>query len=300
MSDAAVLTLNDGLAEVVVLPAFGAGLGRYDWLATGKREPLFRPCPEPATAGFTDLSNFLMVPWSNRISGSGFTFGGQFHAVPPNWDNARFPIHGNGFQRAWSVKEATARRVVLTLASEGPGPFRYDGEMEYALEGGALTMRLAMTNRATMPLPFGGGFHPYLPREPGLTVQAQVHTLVLKDAEVMPLKDVPVGDRPDFDFRQAKALPEVFMDNEFLGWDGLADVRWNARGIGLDVDAAADPRLRTLVMFSPDPDCGFFCIEPVSHRSDVVNRADAADGGLVALAPGERLELTAVYRPRRL
>ncbi len=293
-----VLTLNDGIAEVQVVPTLGGGLASYDLLVEDRREPLFRPCRTPATAGFLDLANFNMLPWSNRISGGGFTSDGTFYALPLNVPGMRFPIHGNGFLLPWSVTAASAKAVTLALRSEGPGPYRYDGETAYRLDGGALTMSIAMTNRASVALPYGGGFHPWLPRTPGLMLTVPMAQVVLKDAEVMPASVAPVAEHPEFDFRDGRALPHGLLDNDFLGWDGTALIDWRDRGIQLAIDATGDPRLRTIIIYSPGKAANFFCIEPVSHRSDAVNLASGPEvSGLVMLQPGERLELTVEFRP---
>ena len=78
------LTINDGVAEAVILPELGAGLASYDLIRASGRVPLFRPRRDPSRGGPFDLALNLLVPWSNRISGGGFRFNGQFHPLAPN------------------------------------------------------------------------------------------------------------------------------------------------------------------------------------------------------------------------
>jgi len=80
--------------------------------------------PQPISRASFDLASILLVPWSNRISGGGFTFAGKSHPLQPNLPQEPYPIHGNGFSSAWSVEDATATSAELSLMSEGPGPFR--------------------------------------------------------------------------------------------------------------------------------------------------------------------------------
>jgi aldose 1-epimerase len=295
------VVISDGHAEVLIVPAMGAGLARYDWLIEGRREPLFRTCRDLDQASFIDLANFNMVPWSNRISGGGFTLDGHFHALLPNVAGQKLPIHGNGFQLPWTVQSVTPTSATLALSSKGPGPYVYDAEMTYGLAAGALTMTLAMTNRASQRLPFGGGFHPWLPREPGLTVQAQVQRRVLKDADIMPIGDVAAADDPSLDFSRGIAFPDTLLDTDYLGWDGLAKIRWVQRGIELTVDATRDPHLRTCIIYSPGAHADFFCFEPVNHRSDAHNMPGGPEAhGLVLLNPQEQLALTCVFTPSLL
>src|SRR5581483_8509022 len=175
------ILISDGVGEAVIVPALGAGLARYDFIARGRREPLFRPCCDLARAGAFDLACNLLVPWSNRISGGGFHFRGRFHALEPNLPGEPSPIHGNGFSSAWEAVEASPTSATLTLASDGPSPYRYSAEVRYALEAGALRVALKVVNRAEIALPFGLGLHPWLPRTPGATLQARATTVTLED-----------------------------------------------------------------------------------------------------------------------
>jgi aldose 1-epimerase len=294
------IRISDGLAEAVVLPGMGAALASYDLIVDGHREPLFRPCRDLSKPSFIDLANFNMIPWSGRIAGGGFSANGQFHPMKANMDGQKHPIHGNGFQLPWTFAMASETAVVMTLNAKGPGPFAYDAAFEYRLEAGALTMAMTMINRAATALPYGGGFHPWLPREPGMTLQANVQRRVIKDAEILPIGVVPVGDDPTRDFRQPIPFPTDLLDTDYLDWDGLATVRWTKRGLALAIDATADPHLRTCVVYSPGAHVDFFCFEPVNHRSGAHTLPGGPEAnGLVMLPPGERLTLTCVYRPSR-
>ena len=138
-----LVTLSDGVAEATVAPDLGGGLASYDLVGAAGRAALFRPCRDLSRAGPLDLANNLLVPWSNRISGGGFHFGGRFHRLEPNLPGEPYPIYGNGFSSAWSVKNAFAEKVELSLRSSGPGPFSYEAQATYALDAGALSMRLS-------------------------------------------------------------------------------------------------------------------------------------------------------------
>ncbi len=289
MPDAIIL--SDGIAEAIVRPDLGAGLAAYDLLRDGTRRPLFRRAPEGTADPFALACNVL-VPWSNRIAGGGFSFGGRFHRLAPNLPGEPFPIHGNGFQSAWRVAAATAQSVTLALASDGPGPFRYDAVLTYALAGGALTMRLAVTHRGTGALPYGLGLHPWLPRTPRTTLHAPAAHVWLEDARHLPAGHVPVSARPEWDFSTPRPLPAAWVNNGFDGWNGRARVDWPDRGLRLTIAArggrgdALRPLSRYL-LYSPAADAAFFCVEPVSHLVDAHNDADPAAAGLFVLAAGD-------------
>ena len=297
-SDRPRLTLSDGVAEAVVLPWRGAGLERYDLISGGRPEPLFRPAPSNATAPFA-LANILLLPWSNRISGGGFHFGGAFHPLAPNVLGEPFPIHGNGFTSEWRVMRHSQDQVVLSLMSEGPGPFRYEAEASYALSKGALTMRLAAINRAEAPLPYGLGFHPWLPRTPATLLAASAQGVWLEDQRHLPDGRAPIGERPDWDFSSPRKLPPNWINNGFDGWGGRATIVWPERGQALDIEATPD--LGAYIVYSPSADADFFCFEPVTHAVDAHNLPDGpTENGLRILTPGEGFAVACTFAPRAM
>ncbi len=122
--------IADGTSEVVIVPGLGAGLASYDHLVDG-RVPLFRPCRDLARARPFDLACNLLVPWSGRISGGGFAFGGKFHGLAPNLASEPLPIHGSGFSSAWEVELADQTRCGPDLVVDRAGtvPLRRPGDL---------------------------------------------------------------------------------------------------------------------------------------------------------------------------
>jgi aldose 1-epimerase len=291
-----LVTLTDGVAEATVVPDLGGGLASYDLVAADRREALFRPCRDLKRAGPFDLANNLLVPWSNRISGGGFPFGARFHSLKPNLPGEPYPIHGNGFSSAWAVDNASAEFVELSLMSNGPGPFRYEARATYALDAGALNMRLSVRNVGTEALPFGLGFHPWIVRTPHTLLMAKADRVMLENSDHLPVGEAAVSSRPEWDFATPRALPGPWINNAFLGWDGRAGVLWPERRLALEI--AADPPLSTYIVYSPGGDSGFFCFEPVSHLIDAHNLPQGASaGGLTILAPQETMSAACQFRP---
>ena len=292
------LTISDGVAEAVIVPDLGAGLAAYDLLGPPGRTPLFRPSREPSRAGPFDLALNLLVPWSNRISGGGFHFGGQFHALTPNLSGEPFPIHGNGFSGRWENERATADKAEFSLRSEGPGPFRYEAHASYSLAGGALAMRLSVRNLGSIPLPFGLGFHPWIVRSAGTQLSAKAERVVLETREHLPAGEAPVASRLEWDYAAPRGLPPGWINNAFLGWDGRATVLWPERELALDVEA--EPPLCTYILYSPSDKADFFCFEAVTHPVDAHNLPGGpAANGLTVLAPQEAMAAACRFRPRR-
>jgi aldose 1-epimerase len=299
MATPRLVTISDGVAEATVVPDLGGGLASYDLVGAGAGEALFRPCRDLSRAGPFDLASNLLVPWSNRISGGGFHFGGRFHPLKSNLPGELYPIHGSGFSSAWAVENASAERVELSLTSNGRGPFCYEARATYALEAGALSMWLSARNLGPEPLPFGLGFHPWLVRTPGALLQAKAKWIVLENSDHLPDGEAPVASRVEWDFAAPRALPADWINNAFLGWDGRATIVWSDRELALEVEA--DGPLSTYIVYSPSAKADFFCFEPITHPVDAHNLPGGpAANGLTILAPQETVSATCRFCPRRL
>ena len=132
-----MLRLNGEGVEVRIAPEQGGAVARYDVDVTGTWRPVLLASTSGGRAGPFALASNVLAPWSNRISGGGFNYDRQFHRLAPNMPGD-YPNHGNAYASTWEVAEASASQAVLTLRSDGPGPFRYAARRVYALEGTAL------------------------------------------------------------------------------------------------------------------------------------------------------------------
>lgn len=289
-----MIVLDDGRAQVEVHPEAGAAIGRYDLIGTDGMLPIFQTVRPPRNGSDVPPGLMLLIPFSNRISGGGFQHAGVFHPLERNAADP-YPIHGNALALPWTLAEATARRAVLTLSSDGPGPFRYDAEIAYGLEGGALTTRLAVTNRAAIGLPFGVGLHPWFVRTPQARLTMNAAGYWSETADHLPDAYLPTAGDARFDFAPGRALPETFFNNAFTGWDGRATLAWPERGLAVDI--VASPPLTTAILYSPSAEAEFVCIEPVSHSVDAHNRTDPGTAPPQVLQSGETLTAEAAFRP---
>jgi len=276
-----VLTIRSGKTIVDIVPQLGGGLSRFDY---GGR-PIFRPWDGQRGSR---LANMILVPWSNRVSGGGFTFDGTFHPLAPNREGEKYPIHGNGFSSMWNIERAAEDVADLSLFSTGPGPFSYTARLRYTVRPEGLEMIMAVTNLAEIRLPYGVGFHPFFVRTPGTVLTANLPRMWLVDEDHMPVSLVSVDDRPDRDFRAGRPLPPGLINNAFPGWDGQAHVEWPEHGLTLDM--VASPELSCALIYSPSVESGFFCVEPVSHRVDSFNAPGGAETeGMRILKLGESM-----------
>ena len=269
------LHLSDDRSRLVIAPGKGGGIVRFEALAPGRQ-----PVALLKAARGGDIGCELLVPWSNRISGGGFTFDGRFHPIEPNVPGDPFPLHGDGFQKFWRAARSTDTEAELILDHGAIGPYRYVAHVTYALRDGTLEATLTVENRAEMRLPYGLGFHPWFLRHAGTSLTAGARRVWLEDERHLPAGVQPIAAHPDWDFSAGARLPAGWINNGFDGWDGAATIVQPEDGIALSMQAS--PELNLFIVYSPSHEADFFCFEPVSHP------VDAHHGeGLVVLEPGE-------------
>lgn len=266
-------------ARLVLAPSLGGAIARLDY----RGRPVLRPWSGDADNPFTLASNVL-VPFSNRISGGGFEWNDTHHAVEANFAGDPFPIHGDGFQRAWEASQ-DGDSATLTLVAGSIGPWRYRARQAFHLRGTGLNLTLSMTNTGNAVLPFGGGFHPWFPREDQTRLSFVANGLWLEDGRHLPTVHVMLSHHPDRDFAESRYLPEGFLNGAYTGWHGTARIEQGPDAVSCTVTAS--DLLDTAIVYAPDADTPFFCFEPVSHPVDAIHLPGYP--GLRELAPSESL-----------
>ena len=278
-----IVALAAGTARVEVLPGMGGALARVE--VDGR--PVLRPWSGDAGRGPFDVSSIVLAPFSNRISRP-FSWGGETVTLERNLPAEAFPIHGDAFQKRWSLAERTGDRVVLVLADGACGSLRYQAQLTYAVSAVGLTAGLALTNRSGRAMPFGLGFHPWFPRDAGTRLEFQAESVWQEDARHLPASDRPAVIPGHWDFAGARPLPADWINNAFDGWGGRARIIQGDAGVSVVLRASAS--LGLLVVFSPGAQADFFCVEPVSHPVDAHNLPGMP--GLAILKEGETLSAT--------
>lgn len=293
-----VLRLESGPLSAEVVPSIGGGVARFDLASGSGITEVFRAWPRNGSSDPNALGLYVLAPWSNRISGNGFRFGGAFHPLAPNVVGEPSPIHGDAWQAPWSVVSYDNRHLRMMHDAHGPGPFRYRARLDYGFTTDRLSVRLAITNQARDALPYGAGFHPWLPRTAGTRLTAPAQSVWLEDERHLPTENVPVAPRAEWDFGAPRALPEGWINNGFSGWNGRATILWEDRDMAVDI--LATPPIDTYILYSPSADSSFFCFEPVTH---VVNAHNLPPGpeahGLKVLASGATLVAECQFRVRK-
>ncbi len=278
------ISMESDEAIVEVSPRLGGSVTAFDLKKGAERLPIFRrwtgESENPRALGSSP-----MVPWFNRISGGGFTFGGTFYPIAPNDPLEPVPLHGDGWFAAWEVVDQKPERIVLRLRSRTIPPFDYEATQTLSLAASTLDMELRVKHLGIRPLPYGLGQHPWFVRTPGVRLQAKATGMWLEQPPEFPPKTEAAPIPPKWDFNTSRALPDDFIDNGYAGWDGQARIEWTDRGIVLDVES--DPGTRYYHVYSLDKDCPIFCFEPVTHPNNALGKPGTPEAnGLRVLAPG--------------
>ncbi|HET7879835.1 MAG TPA: aldose 1-epimerase [Acetobacteraceae bacterium] len=289
-----MLTLQSGDSSLVLAPEIGGAIVGWRLGAV----PVMRlPAPDALMAGnVRGLACFPLVPFSNRIAWGRFRWDGVDYALDRNFGDHPHTIHGVGWKRPWQVADASPASATLALRHDAGGdqarawPFPFVAEQQFTLTADALQLRLSMRNEHHAAAPAGLGWHPHFPLRGAPTLRFSAGQVWLNGADSLPSREEPVP--PDWDHAAGRPVGSATLDNCFAGWDGLAMIDWGD-GTGLRIEA--DETFRHVVIYTP-PNRPYFCVEPVSHMTDAINRMDVPGHGLRVLAPGETLNGSVTFR----
>jgi aldose 1-epimerase len=286
-----MLTLTSGASSLVVAPEYGGGL--TGWML-GRTPLLRRALPQACPGGDSRaMGCFPMLPYGNRIGQAGFHWRGIDYRLKRNFGDQPHSLHGVGWQRPWVVAEATPRSVILVLEyrPDEPWPFAFDATVAYRLSGTALTIAIQLTNRHDAPAPAGIGVHPYFPKAGDPSLRFHATGAWENGSDALPLRH---GTPPaDWLHTEPRPIAQSRLDTCFTGWDGTADIQAGPASLRIEASAA----FRHLQVFTPSW-ADFFCIEPVSHIPDAINRPGLpADQAMDVLQPNETLGGTIVFTP---
>jgi aldose 1-epimerase len=299
-----VIELALGAFRLGVLPRLGGSITHLTWTrpgggpGNGEVELMRRATVADIASGNPSrLASFTMVPFTNRIDGGRMSFANGQGGIatvhlPINRPAQNAAIHGFGRLAPWSVSARTAGQIELAQDFAEPGnPYRYDAKQTFVLAPGHVACHLSVTNRGDAAMPFGIGFHPWFDRTPAATLAFSAINAFRMDDRDMPLEAIAVGgvtggtkQSGDHAFGVANRTP---FDTPISGWKGTATLTWPERRTALDLQAFGDFRL--VHIFSPK-EPAVFCVEPVSHLPDVINRRHlASHGDMKILKPGESM-----------
>ena len=286
----AQVELCAGLYRLVLNPAFGGSVAIFDWNGS----PLMRAGTGPS---IFDTACFPLVPFSNRIAQGRFGFGGQEVQLAPNFPGRIQPhaIHGFAWLAEWNVVEASGREAVLRHHYEaGEWPWSYVAEQRFALSGEGLRQDLSVRNFGDTPMPTGLGFHPYFPRSSSTRYFGAHRGEWSNGPDELPRRLDWKADAVDWWGGQPVSSRKV--DTVYSGRSGPLRVEWPERDLQLTIAPCA--MLSHTVVYVP-ADQPIFCVEPVSHSTDAINR-ETNNGEMLRLAPQESFAVQVAYRAGRL
>ena len=191
----------------------------------------------------------------------------------------KMPSHGFGPRVLWAVVESgRADTLILqltdTAATREMYPFRFEVQLTYRAEKGALVCEQSYSNRGDVPMPYYAGFHPYF-RTPAPGSGKEAVALDYKPvrafrynerftdlAEPVPPPAVPVSAHADAVLEQR--LTMVGADRELrLTTPGAPDIHMSA-------DIFPYIQLYTMT------DKPFFCVEPWMAFPNALNTVAGA------------------------
>lgn len=233
-----------------------------------------------------DAACFPLVPFSNRIAHGRFVANGREVRLSPNFPGMDHPhaLHGFGWLSAWQVLEQDSASTTLEhTCAGGEWPWAYRARQSFRLTDEGLEMALSLTNQAGSAMPAGLGFHPYFPRTDRTRYCGRHHGEWQNSEDCLPeILDLRAEPRDWWDGQTAGTRS---VDTVYTSREGALVIAWPERDMELVIRPSAN--LAFTVVYTP---CrtDFFCVEPVSHMTDAVNR-DRPDSGLVWLESGETL-----------
>jgi aldose 1-epimerase len=257
---------------------------------------LRRALPQAVVGGdWHAMACYPLLPYGNRVGQGRFHWHGVDYTLERNFGDHPHTIHGVGWQRAWTVEAASPRSVTLRLEHRPDPcwPFAFDAEVDYSLSDTALTVTLRMTSRHHAPAPAGIGLHPYFPKAHDPSLRFNATGAWENGADALPQRHGP----PCIAWLHAepRSVHESRLDNCFTGWDGTADIQAGPASLRIE----ASEVFRQLQVFTPSW-ADFFCIEPVSHVPDTINRTDLLAGqAMHILQPNATLSGAVRFTPLR-
>jgi aldose 1-epimerase len=298
--------LQDADQRIALCPSVGGSIAAWQWLRGDEVVDLMRPLrvdeaqkampmPPPSVL---DMACFPLVPWSNRIGGGGFAHEGRFFPLQANTDSDPYPIHGDGWQQSWNLQPMGPASARMTLLSrERRAVHRYRAVQTLALQPGQLQHALMVQNLGDAAMPFGLGLHPWLDTTPQCSVTAPVCGVWHSGSDRLPTRwntAYPTG----WDLNQGVRPARAVIDNAYVGWSGVASLRWPERDVALQLEAQwwvshqfMQPLRQplSLVLYAPAK-ADVFCLEPVTHPINAAHLP--GHPGWVALAPGDSITLS--------
>jgi aldose 1-epimerase len=154
----------------------------------------------------------VLFPWPNRIGDGEWEFSGR--VAHPSVDDVEHAtaIHGLVRWRPFRVEAVNQNRCVLSLLLHPTPNYPFFSELSVAYHLGTLglTVTTTVTNRDSVPIPFGLGFHPYLavttPTIEGTQLEVPAKYYVAVNSRRLPTGELLPLAGSQVDFSRAKSV----------------------------------------------------------------------------------------------
>ncbi|NNC51974.1 MAG: aldose 1-epimerase [Erythrobacter sp.] len=273
-----MIRLESGPSMVEIDPALGGSIVSARWHGMD----IMRPMQGDNVLG---ASSFPLVPYSNRIAGSVFSWRGEEVSLKPNHpgDPASPAIHGVGWTSEWKVidLQPASTRLELEHTANVDWPWSFVARQDFVLADRGLHLSLSLEHADDSAMPAGLGFHPFFPRSSHTLYRGLHRGEWETDAGCIPtrLRSVPAPQ----DWWQGRPVETRIVDTVYTEREGPLTIEWPERGIGLMMVPSDDLAFTTVYVPTGED---FFCVEPVTHMTDAFNR-DLPDSGTRLLEAGE-------------
>ncbi len=285
-----MIELSAGDLTLGLVPAIGGSVAFFRKGGIDLMRPLSEANHRPANV--LGVAMFPMLPYANRIAGNAFDFGGQTWRFEPNNPPERFNVHGTGWHSAWQAEQQTATSVLLSLDHAEPGaPYSYHATQNFVLTADGLEVTLTLRNDGPVAMPFGFGLHPWFERDAGVELAFSASYFFMEGPEGVATERLATP--PELDFARSRALPDTWRNNDYGGWNGVAEIRFPSRRLGLRFEA--EPIFGHLMLYA-DPARPYFCLEPQSNAPCAFNRLGQGMGEVI-LEAGQTMQGTIRFLP---
>lgn len=280
-----------GNLTLSVAPELGGAIAALNW----RGEPILRPLDLNGKQRANLCGSYPLIPWSNRIAESQFTFAGRSWNVAKNFGDHPHAIHGNGWKTPWKMAAETPDSVLLEMQHEASEawPWPYEARQLIELDSNSLRISMTYVNRADIAVPVGLGFHPFFAHAAESEICFVAKNVWLNDANALPCKESEIPER--WNYRVFRQPQFGSVDNCFTGWSGSATVRWPGRGLTATISST---NMFNAVLFIPPAERNVVAIEPVSNINNAINLlpAGSSNQAMTRVQPGEHFTVSMEIR----
>lgn len=293
MSSSACVEIRDQTGAMAqVLPELGGWLVRYQ-----------RPLPGHGLVEALHHDDAVIARYPREMwAGSPLLFPivsynhvpGADHHYPWAGQNHPMPAHGFARKTPWKVTAQETDQVQLEFtdsdATRAMFPFAFRYRLTYRLQEGRLHWQQVIENFSSESMPFGVGFHPYLPMP--LSAGSKRSDCVIRIPRATRFNPIGRGDAYFSEPFPEQELPATVDTGATLLLGNLRSQElalvYRAARLEVVVNWEGAPAYRFCALWSRTPSENFYCLEPWTCLPNAFSRPD--DRELQILAPGQSFQ----------